>query len=140
MSHYRIIETGEGFKVQQRFLWIFWHDCAEPYFYPVNYMWCEGDSQYWLYESLNDAKGAINRMEHMFYDYKGHEIQYFIDDSGQKRFVDLNNKYTDIMDRVHFIRVTNTLAQMKSLIDEEENEKIKKKENEKVTKIHYINV
>lgn len=139
MSHYRIVETGEGFTVQQRFLWFFWTDCAEPYF--ITYDGCDlvkRDSQYWVYETLESAKNAIKRMEHMFYEYKGHDIIYYMDYNFEKHFVDLNSSYKDYKGNKKYRIYGDTLDIVREKIDKMNWDKEIEIDKKKTKNIYYV--
>lgn len=137
MSHYRIVETGEGFVVESRFLWFFWTEAAEPCFKYDGCSYIEIEPQIWIYETLNDAKGSIHRRNHMFYDYKDHTITYYIDSYGEKGFIDLNSKYKSYDNKIKYSIGGKTLQEVKMKIDniKEMEEEVNKK---KVTNIYYV--
>jgi hypothetical protein len=138
MAHYRIVQTGEGFKVQDKFLWFFWMNCAEPSFGAADGIYVtDEDSTYWIYDSYNDAMGAIERLKHMFYEYKGHTIQYgYL--GYTKIFVDLNSKYTNYKGNKVYRRYARTLDEIKMDIDREIREEEEEKNSKKVIKIYNV--
>lgn len=138
MKHYRIIQTGEGFTIQSRFLWIFWLDCAEPTFHAsYDGRITDGDSIYFTYDSYNEAMGAIERLKHLFYEYKEHTIQYgWL--YNQKYFVDLDSKYTTYKGDKAYDIYGKTLNEVKMLIDKKIREKEKEKNNKKIINTYYI--
>lgn len=138
MSHYRIVETGEGFIVESRFLWFFWTETAEPCFKYDGCSYIEIEPQIWRYETLNDAKGSIHRRNHMFYDYKDHTITYYIDSYGEKGFVDLNSKYKSYDNKTKYRIGGKTLQEVKMMIDRYIKEKEEEVNKKKVTNIYYV--
>ena len=138
MKHYRIVETGEGFTVQDRFLWFFWFDCSEPYFIYDGCDLVKRDSQCWLYDTLSEAKGAIERMKHMFYDYKGHTIIYYMDYNLEKHFVDLDSSYKDYKGDKKYKIFGDTLDDVKQKITYAEWDKSVKIDKKKTKNIYYV--
>jgi len=137
MSQYRIIQTGKGFKIQERFLRFFWLDCAEPAFTSYDGYVFDDDSIYFIYDSYNEAVAAIERLKHLFYEYKGHTIQcgwlY-----NQKYFIDLNSKYKTYKGDKAYEIYGKTLDEVKMLIDKKIWEKEKEKNNKKIINIYYV--
>ena len=138
MSHYRIIETGEGFFVESRFLWFFWTRVAEPCFKCDGCSFEEKEPQIWLYKSINDAKGAIERLNHMFYDYEGHTITYYIDSNGNKNFIDLSSKFKSYDNKTKYRIGGETLDDIKLKIFYSKKEEEKEKNKKKVKNIYYV--
>ena len=140
MKHYRIIQTGEGFIVQSRFLWIFWLNCAEPSFRSRDgYVVDDDYPDYRIYDSYNEALGAIQRLKHMFYDYKGHTIQYgYL--YNEKYFIDLDSEFINYNGEKTYDRFAKSLENVKKDIDKEIREKEQKIKNKKIINIWNINV
>jgi len=138
MSKYRIIQTGEGFEIQERFLRFFWLDCAEPSFRTsCDGRVTDGDSIYYNYDSYNEALGAIERLKHLYYEYKGHIIQYgFL--YGEKYFVDLNSKYKTYKGDKAYNIFGKTLDDVKFSIDVEISKKEQENNKKKIVNIYYV--
>ena len=137
MEHYRIVETVEGFKVQQRFLWFFWLTCAEPTLHcDSSYDWYIGDSIYYYYETFNEAKEAVERMKNMIITYKGHEIMYGFY-GNEIYWIDLNSKFHK-SEHSYYSRCSKYLNDIKRDIDKLIEEKEYNKEQKKVKNIYYL--
>ena len=108
------------------------------YFSFDGFSYIEGEPQLWIYETLNDAKGSIHRHNHMFYDYKGHTITYYIDSYGDKGFVDLDSKYKSYDNKTKYRIGGKSLQEVKMKIDEFLRNKENESNKKKVKNIYYV--
>jgi len=139
MSKFRIIQTNEGFIVQEKFLWFFWLDCAEPAFKTsCDGRVCDRDSIYYIYDSYNEAINAIERLKNLYYEYKGHIIQYGYLYSNEIYFVDLSSKYKTYKGDKAYNIYGKTLEEVKMYIDKEIEKKEKEKNKNKIINIYYV--
>lgn len=139
MSQYRIIQTGEGFKIQEKFLWFFWLDCVEPTFQTsCDGHVSDGESFYYIYDSYNEAISAIERLKHLYYEYKGHTIQYGYLYFNEIYFVDLSSKYKNYKGDKAYKIYGKTLEEVKMYIDKDIEKKEKEKNKNKIINIYYV--
>ena len=139
MKKYRIIETGNGFFIQKKFLLFFWDKVYEPRFIHCGHnKWVETSSAEAKYRTLIDAQKALRRIQNTFYKYKGHKITYYLNPHNELRFVDLSSKVYDFLDGEYYKIGGQTLQSVYHLIDNDEELKEIQKNNKKIKNIYYI--
>ena len=140
MKHYRIVETGEGFKVQRRFLRIFWSDCHELLINFPNYDECYiSDSHIIYYDTFNDAIEAIKRLKTMIISYKGHKIIYALHKHtlhpDNIYWIDLSSSTKNSTYTLYYNRFSKNIEDVKREIDNIHKEI---KDKKKIKNTYYI--
>ena len=145
MKKFRIVETGEGFIIQYK--WLFrWYNYEEAY---IDYMsrygrWEISDylSGVIKYKTLDDAKYSLSVIKSFPIKYKKHKIDIakkYLDDSFV--YVDIDSACGD-----KYYRLASTdLEELKEKIDKYEESKFqrklqlqKEKENKKIVKVYEV--
>jgi len=136
MEHYRIVETGEGFKIQKRLLWIFWLDCSEPSIEFDHDLCYISDDYFTYYNTFEEAMMAVERLKNIFVHYKGHELMYALYNN-IIYWIDTDS-YRNGFDITYYDKFSTNIEDVKKEIDNMyqgiEDEKVKKK----IKNIYYI--
>jgi hypothetical protein len=136
MKKYRIVEKPNGFYIQKRFLGLFWFDYAEPDYSFSDYLfgWVKDRGTVWIYDSLFNARKALEMIKKFPIEYEGHYIAYghFKNDV----YIDLNSLTSNHRGWFYYNRGAHDLNYLKDLIHQYELDKKKKKNKNKILNVY----
>lgn len=116
---YRIIQIPRGFKIQYKWLGLFWTDFSEPNYTYDSYLigYTSDRDTTWIRQSLVEAKRDLDFARQFPMEYRGHQIGY--GRWGEKvTYVDLSSG-SDYNGRGYsYSRASSDLDRLKQNIDE----------------------
>ena len=131
---YRIAQTGEGFKIQRRFLFLWWITCAEPDFFHSDYHdgFIYSGNVWRIFRTKEDAEEHIRKIKGFPIEYRGHTIYYC-----GRYYIDRSSLCCD-KGSFCYRNGDKSLEYLKVIIDREEDGKIEDRNARKIIKTYDV--